>query len=164
MAPSTRFQMVKLSPSRKAELLDETRWSNDLQWRDIQVISKYMTLYNVLKGTTIFKQGDRNLFMGLIKKGEVAVLKEDSEHENRVLATIGKDRTLGEMALIDGEPRSATAITAQDSVMFVLSKDKFEKMADNDPKAWGCLLLKISKLMSQRLRKASGELMDSLPS
>ncbi|MEO5378812.1 MAG: Crp/Fnr family transcriptional regulator [Magnetococcus sp. DMHC-6] len=163
MSTNTRFQLIKTPAPRKAELLDETRWAQGIEWNDIQVFAKYMVLYSVLKGTNIFTQGDLNPFMALIKSGEVAILKEDSGRENRVLATIGKDRTLGEMALIDGEPRSATAITTVDTTLFILSKEKFDAMAIEHPTSWGRLLLKLSKQMSQRLRKASGELVDTLP-
>ncbi|NGZ29054.1 MAG: cyclic nucleotide-binding domain-containing protein [Magnetococcales bacterium] len=159
---SPRFELVNISVQKRAELLDGTRWSNEFIWDDLQAFAQYIELFKIAKGTTIFAQGDRELFMGLILKGSVNILKEDSQHHNKVLTTIGKDKTLGEMALIDGQPRSASAITAEDTVMFVLTKDKFEIMADKHPKVWGTFLLKLCKLLSQRLRETSGELVDYL--
>lgn len=155
-----RFEMVSITVQRRAELLDGTRWSNEFLWGDLEILARYMDLYKISKGTTIFAQGDRELFMGLILKGTVQILKEDSQRHNRALTTIGRDKTLGEMALVDGQPRSATAITAEETVMFVLSKEKFDTMADTHPKVWGGFLMKLCKLLSQRLRETSGELVD----
>jgi CRP-like cAMP-binding protein len=156
------FRRVRMTPEQRGEMLEKTRWSNDFLWQEIQVLANYMELMEVIRGATIFRQGDRKLFMCLILQGAVNVLKEDSAHRNRVLATVGPEKTLGEMALIDNQPRSASAVTAMDSVMFILTKDKFEEMGEEHPRVWGALLLKIGKLMSQRLRETSGELVDYL--
>lgn len=157
-----RIKRVNLSPRQRAEMLDELRWSNDFLWEDIEILAKFLDVVKIEKGVTLFEQGDREMFMCLVKQGEVDVFKEDSHQKNRVLAKIGREKTLGEMALIDGQARSATAITATETVMFILNQENFNKMADEHPKVWGTLLLKICKLMSQRLRATSGELVDFL--
>lgn len=157
-----KFQRVPIGGRRRADLLDETRWSNDFIYEDMEVLANHMELCQVDKGAVIFEQGSRELFMCIIKEGEVEVHKEDSKQKTKVLATIAKDKTLGEMALIDNQPRSASAIAKTRVVMFVLTKDKFDAMADSYPKVWGALLLKLCRLMSQRLRETSGVLVDYL--
>lgn len=157
-----KFQRVPIGGRRRADLLDETRWSNDFIYEDMEVLANQMELCQVEKGTIIFEQGERELFMCLIKEGEVDILKEDSKQKNKVLATIGKDKTLGEMALIDNQPRSATAVAKTKVVMFILTKEKFQSMGDVYPKVYGALLLKLCKLMSQRLRETTGVLVDYL--
>jgi CRP-like cAMP-binding protein len=60
---------------------------------------------------------------------------------------IGPGKTFGEMSLIDGEPRSASAIALDDSKVLVLTE---------------MVLLKLAQLMSQRLRQTSDLLVDFL--
>lgn len=162
MGVGKQIQPINLTARRRAELLDETKWSNDFLWEDIEALAEHMELYKVSKGSLIFEQGDTQLFMGLIQKGKVDILKEDSKMNRRLICSIGPDKTLGEMALIDGQPRSATAMAVEETTMFVLTKTRFDAMADTKPKVWGILLLKVCKMMSQRLRETSGELVDFL--
>jgi CRP/FNR family transcriptional regulator, cyclic AMP receptor protein len=159
-----KFQRVDVQGRKLADILDETRWSDDFRWEELVILGSYIELFSVAEGTVLFEQGDQDLFLCLITDGEVSILKEDSRQENRPLATIGKDKTLGEMALIDNHPRSASAVASEDTMMFILTKQRFEEMADVHPRVWGALLLKFGKLMSQRLRETSGVLIDHLDS
>lgn len=162
MAVSKNFVPLNLTARRRAEMLDETKWSNEFIWDDIEILAEYMDIFKVPRGVTVFEQGDTQQFMGLVQRGKVEILKEDSKRNRRLISIIGPDKTLGEMALIDGQPRSATAITSEETVMFILTKTRFEEMSDARHKVWGMLLLKLCKLMSQRLRETSGELVDFL--
>jgi len=159
---SRRFRKVAVEETKYADILDGTRWASDFQWKELQILGAYMELFSAPEGTIFFEQGERDLFMCLIVEGEVRIWKEDSDFKKQVLATIGKDSTLGEMALIDNQPRSAAAVAAEDTTMFILTKQRFEEMADTHPKLWGSMLLKFGKLMSQRLRETSGVLVDYL--
>ena len=159
-----KFQRISIQERKFADILDETRWSHDFRWEEIEVLGLYMEMFSAVRGTVLFEQGDIDLFMCLIVDGEVTILKENSSQIKRPLAVIGKDKTLGEMALIDNQPRSGSAVVSKDVTMFILTKQRFEKMADTHPRVWGALLQKFGKLMSQRLREASGVLVDYLDS
>ena len=96
--------------------------------------------------TMIFKDGDVGDSMYFIVKGDVKILKGDVE-----LVTLKKGDYFGEMALLDGEARSADAKTASDSILLKLNSDDFEKiMYSNDKIVKGIL-----GMLSQRLRNAN---------
>ena len=68
------------------------------------------------------------------------------------------------MSIIDGEPRSAAAVTAVESTLLVMSAEKFQKLLDEWPRVAVIVVMKIAKLMSQYLRHTSGRLIDHLGS
>jgi CRP-like cAMP-binding protein len=66
------------------------------------------------------------------------------------------------MSIIDGEPRSASALTGSDAVLFVMTAEQFQNLNRALPGIGIDLVLKIAKQMSQYLRQTSGRLIDHL--
>lgn len=71
-------------------------------------------------GEIIFQQGDEGIVMYGIQAGEVAI-----KHDDRLLRTLGPGDIFGEMAVIDLEPRSATAIAHTDCKLVEIDKAEF---------------------------------------
>ncbi len=157
-----RFREEALDARQRADLLDGGMWVDGMPFRDVELLARFMTAYKVPPGAVLFREGDTERFMTIVVSGEVRVVKADSLGRERVIAVVGPHRTLGEMALVDGWPRSASAVTAQETRFLALSQLGFERIAEHHPKLWGTLLLKLCRLMSQRLRQTSGVLVDHL--
>lgn len=86
-------------------------------------------------GQTVFKQGDLGDRAYLIQEGEVEISKN-----GLVLATLGKGELFGEMALVDDQPRMATAKAITDVSVVIIGRDAFrEKLAKADPFIRGLL-------------------------
>lgn len=62
------------------------------------------------------------------------------------------------MSLVDEEPKSASVVTKENTLVLVLTKQGFNEMVEDAPKLAVKLLTKIARLMSERLRKTSGAL------
>lgn len=155
-------QRVPLSPAERADLIDGTRWATDLSWPEIETMAGYMSAATVAKEELLFREGEKDLTLYLVVSGSIDVRKRDSAGQVRTIATVGSGRTLGEMALIDGEPRSASAVAAEDAVVLLLTERAFHDMIQNPPNLGVKLLLKLARLMSQRLRQTSGALVELL--
>ena len=97
----------------------------------------------------ICKTGDPGDKMYIIINGRVKVVvtPEDSDEEH-IIAYLGSGDYFGEMALLTGEPRSATVITTEPSEMFILHKSDFDLIVERFPS----ITLSMGKIMSQRLR------------
>ena len=101
---------------------------------------------SLLSEERIFNDGDVGDSMYFIVKGDIKILKGDLE-----LVTLKKGDYFGEMALLDGESRSADAIASTDSILLRLDANDFDKiMYSNDKIVKGIL-----SMLSQRLRKAN---------
>lgn len=151
---------VKLSLLEKSNLIEGTQWANDFSYPQVKKLAAYMDVYQVPKETLLFYEGDKTAYLVLIVTGQVHVVKFDSQRKPKRIATLNAGKTIGEMTIIDGEPRSASAITATDATLMVMTVDRFDRMINEWPRVAVTLILKIAKLMSQYLRQTSGRLID----
>lgn len=129
---------------------------------EIELLAKYVQIQVVESGATIFREGDRGGFMCLLIEGAAELFKQDRSFGSKRIAQIDAGKTVGEMALVDGEPRSATCICAEPSTWVMLTREHFVRIIRESPALSVNILLKIVQLMSRRLRQTSGQLVDSL--
>ena len=78
----------------------------------------------------------------------------------KILTTFHSGSVFGEMSLLDGQPRSATALSATDSHIFLLTFDAFERMKVEDPSLALLITLKIASIISRRLRHTTLQWLD----
>jgi CRP-like cAMP-binding protein len=156
------FEPLEMSLDEKTEHIDRAKWLDKAEWRQIQILAEHVEAYRLGKGKIIFEEGEADVFMCLVVEGGVNILKESIDHLDKVIATFGSGKTIGEMALIDGEPRSASATTTDNTILMLLSEEALKILFNKFPKLWGLLIKRIAKLISQRLRQTSGELVDYL--
>ncbi|MFA6972245.1 MAG: cyclic nucleotide-binding domain-containing protein [Gallionella sp.] len=143
-------------------MLDSAMMFKDFEWSQIEALSAYIQLYRAVPGTVLFREGDQGDFMCVVLQGRLDILKQDTLHEDKTVATVYAGRSLGEMAMVDSEPRSATALVVQPAVLAVLTQESFAAITHDKPALAVKLLLKIAQLISQRLRHTSGVLVDYL--
>jgi CRP/FNR family transcriptional regulator, cyclic AMP receptor protein len=133
---------------------------NNFPPTDIQAAARYFGLTELKKGETIFSEGDMGTFMCIVSDGDISVLKSNLEGKKVTLAKLHTGRTFGEMALLDGERRSATCVAATDCVLLTLSQDSLEKMLDEAPRTAANVIRAVAVALSKRLRMADGKLVD----
>jgi CRP/FNR family cyclic AMP-dependent transcriptional regulator len=94
-------------------------------------------------GDTIFREGDNALDLFVVKSGQVRI-----QIGNRTVTELAPDTIFGEMALIDDEPRSATAIAVTDVELVAVSEKQFLFLVSQTP----YFALKVMRVLAQRLR------------
>lgn len=143
-------------------MLESTHWAQEYGWAEIENLAKYLYTSKAAKGKAIIAQGFRDAEMYIIVDGSVTVLKEDGANREKVLSVVTRGKVIGELALFDGQPRSARIVANSDTTMLVLSRNNLDRLINDSPKLAAKLLLKLGALISQRLRQASGILVDHL--
>ena len=104
-----------------------------------------------LANTLLFQEGDFGDSMYVLVDGNVKVHKGDQH-----IVSLGKGTCLGEMALLDQEPRSADVTTEEDSTLLKISQDGFyELMAGNSE-----IMQQIIKLLSGRIRDTNAKIQE----
>ena len=109
-------------------------------------------------GDKIFAQGDEGDEMFLIRRGAVRILLPLSQKQSHHLATFGRGDFFGEMAFLDPAPRSADAMAFTDTDLFVLSRKRYDALAEEHKKLAIGLVLGVARVLSIRLRYANAEL------
>ena len=155
---------VKLPPEKARALISEMILSlalfQDLPPGDLDRLAGMVDLCDVDPDSTLFTEGEEGGFIGLVVEGIADLSKQKNERVSVKVATDG--RILGEMALVDGERRSATAKFPRGGKVLLLSKANFDKILAQYPALGVQLLLRICRLLSQRLRRTTGLLAEKL--
>ena len=86
------------------------------------------------RNETIFHQGDPGDSLYVIESGAVKiVLPDPGGEEGAIIATLGPGDFFGELALLDGEEHSATAMALEPTDALVLRRDAFDRLVDEEP-------------------------------
>ena len=104
-------------------------------------------------GEYIFREGESAVYGYVVKSGQIAIVKSGLDGEI-ILAELGPGSLFGEMALIDGEPRSAAARAQEETVLTEVGSERFNEYIRNDPDA----ARRIMQTLVGQIRTANKEL------
>jgi CRP/FNR family cyclic AMP-dependent transcriptional regulator len=104
-------------------------------------------------GTVLFHEGDRGEEMYIIQSGRVKISKRIRGVE-KTLATLEKGEFLGEMAILNDKPRSASAETMEDCEMLVIDRKTFDALIRGNVE----IAVRFIKRLADRLREANEQM------
>jgi CRP/FNR family transcriptional regulator, cyclic AMP receptor protein len=138
----------------------------DLSESELQLILAGTTPREFQTDEVIMHEGDASNAMYIMCDGSVAITKrltlelgEDAPREKTMIRFRAEEGViLGEMALIENDVRSATVTALTPCLMLELTKEKFYLLLEQYPDIGVKILLRLAQYLSQRLRKASDEL------
>jgi len=131
-----------------------------LKDKELKIIIKYMNLIEVIPGETVFKEGDTGDYVCFVVDGTLDVVKKSETGESIVISTLSKGGSIGEMAVIDELPRSATVKARTKSTLITLSQENFNYILAEHSTIGVKVLKGIARLLSMNLRKTSSRLAD----
>ncbi|MEX1237353.1 MAG: cyclic nucleotide-binding domain-containing protein, partial [Pseudomonadales bacterium] len=142
-------------------LVSQLEVFNFLEEEDHKTIEKYMFKYDYEDGAYVFKEGAHGGYMFFIVDGTVEVIKQ-FDTKKHTIAELGPGRSVGEMSLIDGAPRSATVRAKDNLSLIVLKREDFQKMLAEEPEIANRVLMGIATLLSQSLRDTNKNFTEKL--
>jgi CRP/FNR family cyclic AMP-dependent transcriptional regulator len=140
-------------------LVGRSQFFAEFSREDISILAGYMNVYRVQPGKTIIREGDGGDFMLLIIEGAVDIFKGGMRGEQQHMTNVGPGMTLGEMSMIDGEPRFATCVATETTVFAVLHREDMAKIILDHPSLGSKILVKLVSMLSARLRQTSARLL-----
>jgi CRP-like cAMP-binding protein len=141
------------------DMIGRSRFFDDFSREDVQELAGFMLVYRAEPGNMIIREGDVDDYMLLIIQGKVDIVKTDKRGVIQAMTSVGPGMTLGEMSMIDGEPRFATCVAVEPTTFAVLSRDSMVRIILEEPVLGSKLLIKLVTLLSQRLRQTSSTLL-----
>jgi CRP-like cAMP-binding protein len=105
------------------------------------------------RGSVLFREGEPGQEMFVVHQGRITISKKVGEVE-KILSHLGPGEFLGEMAILNNRPRSATATCAEDSKLLVIDAKTFETMIRSSAE----IAVRLIKKLADRLAEADEQI------
>src|SRR5882672_9843983 len=136
------------------ELLRTVPVFSDLSDPDVEALARLCTRRHYPKDTVVFFENEEGDFFFMIIEGRIKVTILGDDGREIILSVLGPGDFFGEMALLDNEPRSATAIAAEDTELLSLHRTDFQSTVGANLAISHALI----KILTTRLRRANHQI------
>lgn len=152
MAPTSKSR-YGVTASDKAALLSAHPLFRELG-RDVHNrICNYATMREVKRGKTIFMKGDVGTGLFAVCSGTVEVVVPSTQGKDAVINLIKEGEIFGEIALLDGRPRTADALAFTDCLLMVIERRDFLSLLQEQPQ----VTTKLVEILCARLRRTTDQ-------
>ena len=124
----------------------------------IERLASYAHTRKVRNGTTIFQRGDPGDCLFAVCAGTIRISNRSADGKDVVFNLVGPGGIVGEIALLDGQERTADAQAATDCDVMVIDRRDFISLLSSEPE----LALRLIELLCGRLRHASEQIEDMM--
>ena len=144
---------------RKCYQLKELEVFNNFSDSEVDTFEQFLDLKSYTKGNAIISEGQNDRDMLMMTRGLVSItLHLPNSDRKKRLFTFSSGAIIGEMALLDGHPRSADVWADEDSEFYRLTFEGFKKICTDHPQIALKFVSNIALVISQRLRVRSQEI------
>lgn len=119
-------------------------------------LARYATTRQVKRGKTIFSKGEVGTSLFAVCSGMVEVVIPSTEGKNAVVNLIGEGEIFGEIALLDGGPRTADALAFSDCELMAIERRDFLALLRENPE----VTIKLLEVLCARLRRTTEQVED----
>jgi len=127
---------------------------SELSDQDIASLAHLALRKRYPKDTVVFFENEEGDFFFTITEGRIKVTILGDDGREVILSVLGPGDFFGEMALLDNEPRSATAIAVEESELLSLHRGDFQSVLNDNRSITNALI----KVLSARLRRANHQI------
>ncbi len=125
---------------------------------EIEMVTPLARLIEGEAGVCLLREGEPVQDIYFLLSGEAEVVKQDRSGGRQVIASVGKGALLGEMALVEDAPASATVVAVMNFKALAFDRQAFNLLLEGCPGIGRKILKQIARLLSQRLRTTSAHL------
>jgi hypothetical protein len=148
-----------ISDDRKIYQLKEFEVFNNFSDGEVDTFKEFLDLKTFTKGNAIISEGQNDRDLLMMTRGLVSItLHLPNSDRTKRLFTVTSGAIIGEMALLDGQPRSTDVWADEDSEFYRLTFDGFKKICSDHPQIALKFVSNIALVINQRLRVRSQEI------
>ncbi|MBN1602686.1 MAG: cyclic nucleotide-binding domain-containing protein [Chitinispirillaceae bacterium] len=111
------------------------------------------------RGSLMFIEGESSAEMFIVRSGKIRILKQEGEGVVE-LAVLGPGSVIGELALLDHQPRSATAQVIEDTLVTVIDEDLFARTIEKIPNWLASLIQLVVKRLRDTMKRTSDDVIN----
>jgi CRP-like cAMP-binding protein len=134
----------------------------DFTLAEVTELGEHMPVYEADPGVCIIGEGEVGDFMFLVISGSIDVVRRDRRGNPSRIAVVHQGHSLGEMSMLDGEPRFASCIALESTRFAVLTRETLAQLINDKPRLGAKMLMKLVHMLAQRLRNTSSHLVEKL--
>ena len=142
--------------------LEQSFLFSGLSESDREIVEEHMYETHLDAGEVLFNEGDQGDFLCYVVQGRLQVTKKNQSGRAIELAVLRRGQLIGEMAMVEHAPRSATAVALEEAVLMVLTRKGFELLLNQHADIGVVILRSLVKLMSTKIRDLSEDFVDLL--
>jgi CRP/FNR family transcriptional regulator/CRP/FNR family cyclic AMP-dependent transcriptional regulator len=128
--------------------LKQTMLFSDLEPAELEAVAAITRQRHVPKGSIIFYADDPGNACYIVAEGKVKIVVNSGDGREHILGILSPPDLFGEMSLLDGQPRSATAIAVEDTQVLTIQREEFSKILREN----AGIPMKLLTVLSRRLR------------
>src|SRR5215216_4562379 len=140
-----------MSASDPVDLLSRVSLFSELSRGELERISRVSVARSFPAGVRVFHEGDRSDACYVVRTGDLRVTRQHSDGRAIALATLGPGDIFGELAMLDGEARSASVETLTDSELLALPAADVRRLLSDHPE----ISVKLIAALTRRLRETN---------
>jgi CRP-like cAMP-binding protein len=133
----------------EANVLGSVPLFADLNERDLRELAEALRPRRYRRGETIFVTGDPGTSLCVVNTGRIKLALSSHEGREVILDVLGPGEVFGELALLDGEPRSADAVSIEATELLLLHREAFLRFLRERPE----VAINLLGVLSRRLRR-----------
>jgi CRP-like cAMP-binding protein len=132
-------------------LLRATPLFQALSFRELRRIESILHQRRFMPNEIVFEQGEEGLGLYVVRSGKVRVSRQENGKEQEI-ATLGRGQFFGELALLDGAPRSANARAVEPTELIGFFRPDLNKLYETNPRIAAKVAMELARWIGRRLR------------
>jgi len=149
--PGSKDYQLLLRDADRRQLLQNHYLFSKLSPKQIDRLAACIVGKSIPRGTSIVAKGDPGSSLFVICQGTVKISVPSADGHDAVFNLIGKGEVFGEIALLDGRPRTADVVAVTDCELFVIERRDFLPLVKEEPE----IALKLIEILCARLRQTT---------
>lgn len=153
-----------MSAADPVGLLSRVSLFSELSREELERISRVAVPRSFPAGVRVFHEGDRSDACYLVRSGDLRVTREHSDGRAIALATLGPGDIFGELAMLDGQARSASVETLSDSELLALPAADFRRMLAEHSGISVKLIIALTRRLRETNERVARQSFQTVPS
>jgi CRP/FNR family transcriptional regulator len=135
---------------------------SDIDSEGLEKLSKIVEKLSLKKGEQLFKEKDDTRGVFLLHSGKVEISRVTADGWRQTLTVVTPGDFFGELSILERRHHVASAVAVEDAELFLIPKEEFDRLMNQDTKLACYILKKIAMEMSKKLRRTTDKFLSAL--
>jgi CRP/FNR family transcriptional regulator len=146
----------------KPEVLKQQILLKDIDAAGLNTIAKIAKEVFIKKGEALFKESEETKGLWLIHSGKIEISKITADGWRQTIVVLPPGHFFGELSILENRKHVASATALEDTELFLIPKEDFERMMEEDCSLALCIVKRVAIAMSKNLRRMNDKFLSAL--